>query len=56
MLEDGLLELRRVEKDRFAVCLFEDIDAIQNGFFIDKDTILSGINKRVYLDIVLEEK
>jgi hypothetical protein len=35
---------------------FEDIDAIQNNFFIDKDTILSGIDKRVYLDIVLKEK
>jgi hypothetical protein len=36
--------------------IFEDIGAIQNRFFIDKDTILSGINKRVYLDIVLKEK
>ena len=35
---------------------FEDIDAVQNGVFFDRDTLLSGINKRVYLDIVLVEK
>jgi putative lipoprotein (rSAM/lipoprotein system) len=35
---------------------FEDIDTIQNGVFVNRDTLLTSINKRVYLDIVLEEK
>jgi hypothetical protein len=35
---------------------FEDIDLIQNGAFIDKDTILTNLNEQIYLDILLEEK
>jgi hypothetical protein len=35
---------------------FEDIDLIQNGAFIDKDTILKNIAEHIYLDILLEEK
>ena len=32
LLELGLLDLRKVEKDRFIVCLFEDIDALIQKF------------------------
>ena len=35
---------------------FEDIDADQNGIFAGKDTLLTNIDKTVYLDIALEEK
>ena len=35
---------------------FEDIDSNQNGSFIDKDTIVTIQNKKVYLDIVLNQK
>lgn len=35
---------------------FEDIDAGQNGIFVGKDTLLTNIDKRAYLDITLEEK
>jgi putative lipoprotein (rSAM/lipoprotein system) len=34
----------------------EDIDAEQNGSFYEKDTFLTGINKKVYLNIALQEK
>ena len=35
---------------------FKDIDSIQNGQYVDKDTVLTEINESVYLDIKLEEK
>lgn len=35
---------------------FQDIDSIQNGQFVDKDTVLTEITENVYLDIMLEEK
>jgi len=35
---------------------FEDIDSLQNGAFIDKDTILTNVYNKVYLNILLEEK
>lgn len=35
---------------------FEDIDSSQNGTFINRDTILTIIDKKVYLDIVLDQK
>jgi hypothetical protein len=34
---------------------FEDIDSIQNGSFLKKDTVLTNITEKVFLDIVLEE-
>ncbi|MCK4920277.1 MAG: hypothetical protein KAS71_04475 [Bacteroidales bacterium] len=36
--------------------LFEDIDSIQNGTFLNRDTILTNIEEKVFLDIILEEK
>jgi hypothetical protein len=38
------------------VIKFEDIDSIQNGAFIDKDTTLRNVYQRVHLAIFLEEK
>ena len=35
---------------------FHDVDSIQNGQFLEKDTALSGSNDRVFLEISLEEK
>lgn len=35
---------------------FQDIDSIQNGLYFDKDTVLTGLSKKVTLDIILEEK
>ncbi|MFA5326744.1 MAG: hypothetical protein WC384_03035 [Prolixibacteraceae bacterium] len=35
---------------------FEDIDSAQNGAFANKDTILSAIDKKVYLNIALDSK
>jgi hypothetical protein len=53
--EEGRFSLYTELADYYKI-KFEDIDAIQNGLFINKDTLLSAINKRVYLDIVLEDK
>lgn len=36
--------------------IFEDIDTSENGSFFGRDTILTGINERVYLNIALQEK
>ena len=35
---------------------FQDIDSIQNGLYVDKDTVLTEINEKVNLNIILEEK
>ncbi len=35
---------------------FEDTDGNQNGIFVGKDTLLTNIDKAIYLDIALEEK
>jgi hypothetical protein len=35
---------------------FQDIDAIQNGLYYDKDTVLTKYGEIVSLDITLEEK
>jgi hypothetical protein len=35
---------------------FEDIDSLQNGLFVKTDTLLTKIDKTVYLNIELEEK
>lgn len=34
----------------------QDIDSSQNGQYADKDTVLTELSEKVYLDIVLEEK
>lgn len=35
---------------------FQDVDSIQNGLYTDKDTVLTEISEKVYLDIIMEEK
>lgn len=35
---------------------FQDVDSIQNGLYVDKDTVLNEISEKVYMDILLEEK
>jgi putative lipoprotein (rSAM/lipoprotein system) len=35
---------------------FEDIDGSQNGLFVEKDTLLTNVDKKPYLNILLEEK
>jgi len=35
---------------------FEDIDSIENGSFLSKDTVLTNINDYVYMNIELEEE
>jgi hypothetical protein len=35
---------------------FEDIDSTQNGLYNNKDTILTTLKEKVFLDIHLEEK
>jgi len=35
---------------------FQDIDSSQNGLYIEKDTVLTNLSEKVYLDIALEEK
>ena len=34
---------------------FEDVDAALNGAYTTKDTVLTDITERVYLDVLLEE-
>lgn len=34
----------------------QDIDSIQNGSYFDKDTVLTELSEKVYIDIMLEEK
>lgn len=35
---------------------FQDIDSLENGLYINKDTVLTELRDKVYLDIVMEEK
>ncbi len=35
---------------------FQDTDSLQDGFYFDKDTVLTGLKQRVSLEITLEEK
>jgi hypothetical protein len=35
---------------------FEDVDSVQNGLYINKDTVLTVLDEKVFLDITLEEK
>jgi hypothetical protein len=35
---------------------FEDIDSSQNGLFNNRDTLVTGVQERVFLEIAMEEK
>jgi hypothetical protein len=53
--EGGNFSLYTETADKYNI-RFEDIDAAQNGSFVAKDTLLTKIDKTVYLNIALEEK
>ena len=53
--EEGKFSLYTETADKYNI-RFEDIDSFQNGSFATKDTILTKIDKTVYLNIALEEK
>ena len=52
---DGKFSLYTEAADSYKIKC-EDIDAVQNGSFYEKDTLLTTIDKRVYLNIALQEK
>jgi putative lipoprotein (rSAM/lipoprotein system) len=35
---------------------FQDVDSIQNGLYIDKDTVLNNVSENVFLEINMEDK
>ena len=35
---------------------FQDIDSTQNGVFTARDTVITDLSEKIYLDIALEEK
>jgi hypothetical protein len=53
--EEGWFSFYTVTADS-CIIKFQDQDALQNGSFIDKDTILRNVNKQIFLNIFLEEK
>ena len=53
--EDGKFSFYTETADSYKI-KFEDTDSNQNGIFVGKDTLLTNIDKTVYLNIVLEEK
>lgn len=53
--EEGKFSLYTGVADQYQIT-FQDIDSTQNGSFQNKDTLLTQIDEKVYLDIVLEEK
>jgi putative lipoprotein (rSAM/lipoprotein system) len=52
---DGKFSLYTEAADSYKIKC-EDIDAGQNGSFYEKDTLLTATDKRVYLNIALQEK
>jgi putative lipoprotein (rSAM/lipoprotein system) len=52
---DGKFSLYTEAEDSYKIKC-EDIDAEQNGSFYEKETLLTAIDKRVYLNIALQEK
>ena len=44
------------ERNDNVTVLFEDIDLAQNGTFVNKDTVLTNVGEKVFLNIKLEEK
>jgi hypothetical protein len=52
---DGKFSLYTEASDSYKIKC-EDVDASQNGSFYDKDTFLTVIVNKVYLNIALQEK
>jgi hypothetical protein len=53
--EDGSFSFYTLA-DESCVVKFEDIDAQQNGLFINKDTTLVNLSEQIHLNIFLEER
>jgi CarboxypepD_reg-like domain len=53
--EDGKFSLYTETAGSYKI-KFEDIDSNQNGLFVGRDTLLTNIDKNVFLNIALEEK
>ena len=53
--EDGNFSFYTEDSDIYNIKI-EDTDNTINGTFTGKDTVLQAIDRRVYLDILLEEK
>ena len=53
--EEGLFSFYSNAADMFII-RFEDVDAEENGSYVDMDTVLNNVREDVYLDIEMEEK
>lgn len=53
--EDGNFSFYTEDSDIYNIKI-EDTDNSLNGIFTGKDTVLAAIDRKVYLDILLEEK
>jgi putative lipoprotein (rSAM/lipoprotein system) len=53
--EEGKFSLYTEKIERLTL-QFQDIDANQNGLYNEKDTVLTPLGEKVYLNIDLEEK
>jgi hypothetical protein len=53
--KDGQFSLYTEKLDQLSF-QFSDIDSSDNGHYLDKDTTVTEISERVYLDIALEEQ
>ncbi len=53
--EDGRFSFYTTLADTITLS-FQDTTSIQNGLFLSKDTVLTKLNERTYLNITLEDK
>jgi hypothetical protein len=53
--DDGKFSFYTESAESYKI-MFDDTDLLQNGSFESKDTVLTNIDRRVYLDIVLKER
>lgn len=53
--DNGRFSFYTVHRDSLLV-KFEDIDSSQNGLFNNRDTLVTGVQERVFLEISMEEK
>ena len=53
--DEGRFSFYTEKRDNLSI-LFEDIDSIQNGIYLNRDTVLKNSKEKVFLDIKMEEK
>ncbi len=53
--EDGKFSFYTGMQERLTLHI-QDIDSTQNGLYADKDTVLTDLTEKVYLNITLDEK